>query len=138
MQQAILKFCPNSTLAALARAHPLWTDSAEELLYEAVDLGDLYAEETLCLRTLSSNARKAGLVRFLIVSLDYPNPRLPARERIHTEPMLLVAALKNMHRLRDLRITSHAVDKRVAAELSKVIRSKCDDRRLKHFLTVVH
>ena len=28
--------------------------------------------------------------------------------------------------------------KRVAAELSKVIRSKCDDRRLKHFLTVVH
>lgn len=113
-----MQHCQNGELHALANVHSVLKETAEEMLYRTVRLCTAHPETMICLRTLSDNSHKAGLIRSL--TMEYHSPGTTDQEtfkKATSKLTLLAIALRNMHGLYDLNIISWSVNRDKVAEL---------------------
>ena len=101
----IATFCRPSTLASLARVHSSYQEEAECVLYRAHTLS-LDLDRGKCLDALSTNPRKASLVKSLTVESPYFGLSRLAECKVQVRTMIasLSNALYHMRGLTDLRI----------------------------------
>ena len=111
---------PNS-LAALARTHTSYRREAERALYDTLTIYTSNYDSLKCMETLTTNAEKAALVRFLYI---YGNHEIDQNRGVTT---FLSKSLINMHSLSDFRVRFRPgdVELEIMEVLGKILWSVC-------------
>src|SRR6266576_1877363 len=139
IQHEILKLCPPGDLASLCRVHTSVQDAAERVLYRHVyffalpprilipypksDLTGALEENRTLLRTLSTNAWKAEMVKSFYIELDMKSAwHGKVEDVINSILAELHHSLKNLSNLVDLRIIYSWWGDPSEGRISQVIR----------------
>lgn len=141
IQHEILKLCPPGDLASLCRSHTSVQDAAERVLYRHVyffalpprnlipiphqesNLPPALEENRTLLHTLSTNGRKAGMVRSFYIELDIRSSRHGADDAVINSILAeLHSSLQSLPNLVDLRIIYHWWGDPSNGRISQVIR----------------
>jgi len=138
IQHEILKLCPSGDLASLCRVHTSAQDEAERMLYRHVyffalpprnltpypksNYPSALKENRTLLHTLSTNARKAEMVKSFYIELDIKVWHHSIEDVINSILAELHSSLKNLPNLVDLRIIYHWWGDPSQGRISQVIR----------------